>query len=579
MSYQAITINKIITDIDQKKYLLPSIQREFVWGTDQITKLFDSLLMDYPINSFLFWEVPKEKTLDFKFYEFIREYHQRNKIHNPKANLNGSDDIKAVLDGQQRLTSLYIGLKGTYATKLPHKQYNNPEAYPIKKLYINLFKLSQDISIKYDLKFLTEKEANEKTDENYWFEVGKIMNLKQQYDVMEYMIENDLSSNPNKEKAKLANEILSKLHSVIHVKPLINYYLEESLELDKVLNVFIRINSGGTALSYSDLLLSFATSQWETRDAREVITKFVDEINQIGRGFNINKDIVLKACLVICDLPDISFKVDNFNRTNMNIIESKWENIVESIKNAVGLISSFGFARENITSNNLIIPIAYYLNKIQKPINYQLSSQFKEDREKIKSWLISSLLKKVFSFAPDGALKPIREIINENYKEGFPLEKICNRFKGTNRSLNFTEDDIINLLYAKYGHGDTLVIMSLLYPWADLRNNFHVDHVFPKSHFTLSKLKKQNISEEKIENFMKNYNYIGNLQLLEGLINIEKKDTTFEKWISSLDKEILNNYKEKHLIPNIDFSLENYDIFLEKREELIKNKLLSILKR
>lgn len=107
MSYQtALTINRVIKDIDAKKYLLPSIQREFVWDTEQIEKLFDSLMMDYPINSFLFWKVSKENTKEFKFYEFLRDYHQRENRHNPKANLNGTDDIIAILDGQQRMTSL-----------------------------------------------------------------------------------------------------------------------------------------------------------------------------------------------------------------------------------------------------------------------------------------------------------------------------------------------------------------------------------------------------------------------------------------------------------------------------------------
>ena len=58
----------------------------------------------------------------------------------------------------------------------------------------------------------------------------------------------------------MANRTLSKLHSVIHVNKTISYYLEKSTELDKVLNIFIRVNSGGTTLSYSDLLLSFATA-------------------------------------------------------------------------------------------------------------------------------------------------------------------------------------------------------------------------------------------------------------------------------------------------------------------------------
>lgn len=114
MSYQtALTIYNVIQEIDSRRYLLPSIQREFVWGTEQIEKLFDSLMRDYPIHSFLFWKVPKEKTNEFKFYEFLREYHQKNNRHNLKADTKGSGDIMAVLDGQQRLTSLYIALKGS----------------------------------------------------------------------------------------------------------------------------------------------------------------------------------------------------------------------------------------------------------------------------------------------------------------------------------------------------------------------------------------------------------------------------------------------------------------------------------
>ena len=72
LAYQtALTIESVIKDIDSKKYLLPSIQREFVWSTGQIEKLFDSLMRDYPINAFLFWKVPREKVSEFKFYEFL----------------------------------------------------------------------------------------------------------------------------------------------------------------------------------------------------------------------------------------------------------------------------------------------------------------------------------------------------------------------------------------------------------------------------------------------------------------------------------------------------------------------------
>jgi uncharacterized protein with ParB-like and HNH nuclease domain len=581
MSYQtALTIKEVVNDIHAKKYLLPSIQREFVWDTDQITRLFDSLMRDYPISSFLFWKVSREKAGEFRFYEFLRDYHQRKRKHNEKANINGTEDIIAVLDGQQRLTSLYIALKGSYAYKLPHKKWSNELAYPNRKMYLNLIQSSSDPECEYDFRFLTDEEASHQDEDLYWFPVGKILDMNESYQINDYLIESGLLSNPDKEKARFANKALSTLHAIIHVNKIISYYLEMSNELDKVLNIFIRVNSGGTTLSYSDLLLSFATAQWEKLDAREEINQFVDEINEIGNGFNVNKDFVLKSCLVLSDFNDISFKVDNFNKTNMLKIEDDWEDIKKAIRDAMKLIASFGFSRENITSNNLIIPIAYYLKHIGLPNNFDSSSTNLEDKRKIKKWFTLALLKRVFSFMPDGVLKPVRDIIKSSSK-GFPLEAVIEKFKGTNRTLIFTDEDMDNLLYAKYGHGDTLVILTLLYPWADLRNKFHVDHMFPKSIFTKKRLEKAEIKEEDIPVYLDYYNYIGNLQLLEEIPNIEKNSTPFDEWTDRMTDPVqLKEYKQKHYIPDqMELKLDNFLLFIEEREKSIMNQLEKELRR
>lgn len=576
MAFQTpLTISEVITKIHTKKFLLPSIQREFVWDADQITMLFDSLMRDYPINAFLFWEVGKDQLQEFMFYEFLRDYHQTQNYHNEKANLNGDENIIAVLDGQQRLTSLYIGLKGSYAYKLSYKRWDNPDAYPVRKLYLNLLQRSENSEYEYEFEFLTDSEAKKNDNSHYWFLVGDILNMKNLSDVMKYWSKNIVYGTHSNDQADFANETLSKLYEVIHVSPTICYYLENSKELDKVLNIFIRVNSGGTTLSYSDLLLSFATAQWDKLDARKVIYDFVDEVNELGDGFNITKDFVLKACLVLCDFEDISFKVDNFNRTNMLKIQDEWDNIAKAIKSAVLLVASFGFNRENITSNNLFIPIAYYLKKIGLPDNFEWSSATTKDRAKIKKWFTRSLLKKVFSFMPDGVLKPIRELIQNIETNEFPLEKIIEKFKGTNRSLIFTDDDITNLLFAKYGKGNTTVIMSILYPWADMRNHFHIDHMYPKSLFTRKILSKKGLSEEEMDFAMGNFNYLANLQLLEAIPNIEKSNQEFSEWINqTIPAEAINEYKAKHLIPaDIELSFKNFEDFFIKREELITEKL------
>jgi len=469
----------------------------------------------------------------------------------------------------------YIAFKGSYAAKLPYRRRSDTNAFPKKYLHLDLLSPPEDEEMAYSFEFLTKEEAAENSEYHHWFPLGKILDLKEQDEVNDYLLDKDIMNNPDisKEKARFASKSLYRLHKIVHVNQSISYYLEQHSELDKVLNIFIRVNSGGTMLSYSDLLLSFATAQWKNIDAREEINGFVDEINGIGDGFNINKDIVLKACLVLCDMNDISFKVDNFSRTNMLKIESEWETITKALRGAVMLVSSFGFSRDNITSNNLFIPIAYYLKTIGLPNNYEVSSAVATDRQTIRRWFVSSLLKTVFSFNPDGALKPIRELIKMHGSSGFPLNEIIEQFKGTPRTIQFTEDDFDNIVWLKYGKRDTLPVLSILFPWADLRNKFHVDHIFPRSKFNKKHLQNNGVAESEANELIKNRDYIGNLQLLEGIPNQEKSDMDFDKWLAKIPAVNVANYKEKHLIPDVDLSIGNFSEFLAEREKLMIERL------
>lgn len=574
---EPITIKEAIDNVHRKSYVLPAIQREFVWSTSQIERLFDSLMRDYPISSFLFWDIQKSNVNDYQFYEFVREFHERDNRHNPKADLNGESGITAILDGQQRLTSLYIGLKGTYAYKIPYKRWDNDSAFPKRKLCLNLISPSEDNDLEYDFQFLTKKES-EKTDENQlWFLVGDILNLKEAVDVNDYLVERNILAF-GKEKFRFANKTLFKLYEVIHKNKSINFFLEKDESLDKVLNIFIRVNSGGTQLSYSDLLLSIATAQWKEKDAREEITAFVDEVNAIGNGFNINKDFVLKSCLVLGGFKDIAFKVDNFNQKNMLHIEREWEKISKAIRSSVILLSNLGYHRDTLTSNSAIIPIACYLSLIGSPNGFSESSKYEEDRKKIFKWLVIALLKRTFSGQPDNILRPIREVVN-NSENGFPFDAIINKLKGSPKAMSFDEDEINNLLYYQYGQSYTYSVLAFIYPSLDFRNKFHQDHIFPKKLFTRKRLLSRGISEGDIDFYLANYNRLANIQLLEGIPNQEKSGKDFDKWIKEKypDKNHRKSYMDRHYIPDVEPSLENFKEFVEEREKLIVsafNKLL-----
>ena len=132
VSYTPKTISEVVLEYINRTTFLPAIQREYVWDTDGIEKLFDSIMGNYPISSFLFWKVREEKKNLWTAYKFFSDFN-REDPHNEEANLAGiNQDIYLVLDGQQRLTSLFIGLKGSYR----FFYYN----WKKTSLYLNLFK-------------------------------------------------------------------------------------------------------------------------------------------------------------------------------------------------------------------------------------------------------------------------------------------------------------------------------------------------------------------------------------------------------------------------------------------------------
>ena len=140
--YRTISILEAIRNIESRSFRLPAIQRKFIWKPAQIIALFDSILQGYPINTFMMWHVVSShiKT-NFRFYDFLSNYCQRFGEDNLLSDTRGSQDFMAVIDGQQRLTSIYIGLKGTYAYKMPRVWWpaaKDDNILPPRKLYIDL---------------------------------------------------------------------------------------------------------------------------------------------------------------------------------------------------------------------------------------------------------------------------------------------------------------------------------------------------------------------------------------------------------------------------------------------------------
>jgi len=570
------SIKDLIICIENKEILLPAIQREFVWKKSQIITFFDSLMNDYPIGSFLFWDVKKEKFKDFQFYEFLKDFHVKQQKHNIKAEKPNLDSIFGVLDGQQRLTALYLGLKGSYSEKRKGKRQSTPDSYEKKFLYINLLSQKKNEESEFQFDFLTEEQANKKNEDNntLWFKLHLINSFDKPVKISNYLNQQEKLRTDEK-KWDLASTRLFDFDQIIKNKQIIYFFIEKEQNLDKVLKIFIRANTGGTKLDYSDLLLSIATAQWKNRDARQEMTSFVDRLNDYGNGFKFNKDFVLKAALVIQDdLPSIKFKADNFKKSNMHKIEDNWEKITKSIESAVSLISTFGYQERYLPQQLPIIPIAHYFSKkdpaeIHKIINSTKSGYVKE-RKIMKDYLVASMLKLLFSQHPDEALTTTRSII-KNEPKTFPIDIIKKNFIG-NKSIFFDEYDISDLMDYEYGDKLTFTLLTLYYPNYDYRNIFHIDHIYPESIFNKKKLKSYGITENAVqERYLSKYNSFPNLQLIDGQKNIDKSKKLPEDWFNSEDfNENRERYHKQHFIPqDFELTVNNFESFIEARRELL----------
>ncbi|GAA9055938.1 DUF262 domain-containing protein [Helicobacter pylori] len=450
-----VFLDKSIKDVVDElnvRYFLPDIQREYVWlkkaDEKNIEQLFDSILRGYPIGSFLFWKLQKEDIaksdeqdsdkLNFQLYQFITNYDER-KPHNEKIYIEqiSRDDLSIVLDGQQRLTSLYIGLKGTRTLKKKNAKINNPNAYEEKRLYLNLkYQPNMDNpEDNYQFEFHAKTPENDK--KHFWFKVGDILELKS---VVNYTREHKLGDEES--------ELLETLNKAFHTKQLISFFEEKEKNLNKVLNIFIRVNSGGVKLSYSDLLMSILTASFSS-DIREKMNELVDALKDKGFS-NMGQDQVLKTCLLLIG-KDTTFELKNFNKNNVKKIEENWEKITESIYNAAELLETFSYVKY-LGSAYILSTLAYFYFLKQK--------MDKNDEEQALKFVRNAQIMGYFGGSTDTKLS----IIAHSIKEARAFEAFNhNLAKHQTCPLKITNDAIEDLMCSS-SDARVFPVLQILYP-------------------------------------------------------------------------------------------------------------------
>jgi len=104
--------------------------------------------------------------------------------------------------------------------------------------------------------------------------------------------------------------------------------------------------------------------------------------------------------------------------------------------------------------------------------------------------------------------------------------------------------------------------------------------MFPKSSFTAKKLKVKGVEDDKIDDFLNDYNYLDNLQLLDEILNIEKEAMDFENWLNEkIPAGELTDYKRKHYVSSVSLDFKTFDVFLEECEKMLIQKSSSNLRK
>lgn len=571
MAYEKKSIRAILDDVNCRRVYLPAIQRKYVWGDNQITKLMDSIMLGYPIGTFLFWKVKKDvvNKKEYSMYEFIKDYHERDLYKNPAAPQpfpvgSGEDTLWAVLDGQQRLTSLYIALQGSMSRKLPNKRWKNDDAFPKKEMYFDLHSQNtEDDDISYEFKFLTAVEAAKNKDDHLWYLVKDILKYSQDELVTELIIPNGWATD------KIAMKNISLLHTRLVGDQIINFFEVEADSIDSVLDIFVRVNSGGTVLSKSDLLFSTIVSHWDK--ARDEIDKLLSDINKTGEGYKFSNDFIMRTCLYVLEM-SVTLKVETFKKDSVLKIKENWESISGAIKSTVNLLNDFGFNSENIISYVAISPIVYYI--------YHGGKLDAESRAELRKYIVIAQVKQIFGTASNSALTNIREALKVAPKDSFSMDNLKNvRFTGE-RSLRYTAEEIDSMFDTYEIGAYTFMILSLLYPNLKYsQKGFHQDHMHPHTSFEEEKIKDltlasgDKIDDETREDWRRRRNTLANLQLLEGRENEKKNATPLIEWL----KKPENMDNAKYLPDGISYELSNFEQFMEERQKLMSDALKAIL--
>ena len=554
----SITIYEALQYIEDGKYIMPAFQRQFVWSMAQIEKLWDSILLHYPIATFLFWRIDETNvSWDTYFCNFLRDVKfssrkESDTVNYDLVNVDVKQTDTAILDGQQRLTSLFLSLFGKASIRQKYARKNDGVAQP-SRLMIELNKNKADTdegehnTKKYDIKFHMGKSSPTHFDIKDIL-LGKFQNESSR----EQAIEDAIVAVPSDSK-EYARCILNTLHSKIYIEKLIRY--TEILEMgqDDALEMFVRFNSGGKALKKHEITMSILEVYWP-RAKTEFGRLLSDSYAGFGTDFIIRTALMLYGDVV----------KSNISRKFVDELKNKdnWAGFKLALSNLEALLKEMNVEVSRFSRNwNVLLPIVYTI---------YYNPDYADNLSAIRSYLLRAEFFAYFRSGTTGKLQEMKRNINDyNYEITVEMLDQINDLRVSESRI----DDILDSEYGSRVTGEVLYYLSV--EWLHKASKYECDHLHPESKFDN---KPPMIQPEVWKKWRLNRNRIPNLHMLEWRSNSSKSDMRLIDYYNDMNAEDKERFHEQAMVPkDTSLELENFGKFYDARKKMLATKIRILL--
>ena len=555
----SITIYEALQNIKDGKYVMPAFQRQYVWSMEQIEKLWDSILLDYPIATFLFWYVDDSNvTWDTYFCNFLSEVtfnsrKQSDSVNYELTSINVKHTNTAVLDGQQRLTSLFISLFGEAYIRPSYARKKTGNKILTKLLIeLNKNKISVDEeeynSKKFDIKF-SEKVGRLSPTQ---FEVKNILDERfQDETTREQAIEEAITNVPSDSK-DYARGILSKLYNKIFVEKLIRYTEIMDMKQDDALEMFVRFNSGGKALRKSEITMSILEAYWPSAKT-EFGKILVDSYAGFGTDFIIRSALMLYGDVV----------KSNINKQIAESLKNDWNEFKNALMKLESLLKEMKIDVSRFSSSwNVLLPIIYYI---------YFNPDYDKNIKAVRAYLLRAIFFTYFQSGTTSKLQQMKSNINSfDYEITIEMLDQMNDLRVTDGKI----EDVLNSEKGSRLAGEVLYYLNL--DWTNKNFKYEQDHLHPENRFNESKPVSVTIEEWKRWRGMRNR--LPNLHLLEGRSNGSKNDMRLIDYYNDMNDEQKEEFCKQAMIPEgVSLEIEDFERFYEARRAIIAEKIRELL--